>query len=332
MPEIFGYLADGRPVERVTLGNGLLTANILTLGAIVQDLRLVGIAHPLVLGSDSLGPYLGSMQYFGAMVGRYANRIARARFMLDGQEHHLSRNALGRHCLHGGACGSSAQIWTIAALNDDRVTLRLTLPDGDMGFPGTLHIELRIALNAAALDFDIRARSDKTTLCNFTHHGFFILDDSGSIARHRLQLDATAYLPVDSDQIPTAEIDAVAGSRFDFRAPRCLAGMALDHNFCLSDHRRARRTVARLRSTISGLGLQMETTEPGLQVYTANHLPKPDVRGLGGRYYGRHAGIALEAQIWPDAPNQHHFPSAILPANEVYHQQTRYAFGAWDRI
>ena len=329
--ERFGYLPDGRAVERFTLSNGTLTANILSLGAIVQDLRLAGVAHPLVLGSDRLGPYLGSMQYFGAIVGRYANRIAGARFTLDGQEHHLSRNALGRHCLHGGARGSSAQIWTIAVLKSDQVSMRLTLPDGDMGFPGTLDIELGIALNAAALEFDIRARSDKTTLCNFTHHGFFILDGSGSIAQHCLQLDATTYLPVDPDQIPTGERAAVAGSGLDFRSARSLCGMVLDHNFCLSDQRSPRRPVARLESAISGIRLQMDTTEPGLQVYTANHLPKRDVRGLEGRHYRRHAGIALEAQIWPDAPNQRQFPSAVLPAGDVYHQQTRYTFDRWNR-
>lgn len=328
MPDIFGHLPDGRPVARVTLDNGAVRASILTLGAIVQDLRLAGIAYPLVLGSDTLAPYLGSMRYFGAMVGRYANRIAQGVFTLDGQRHDLSRNALGRHCLHGGVHGSAAQLWTIAALRDDRVTLALTLPDGEMGFPGTLAVQVCIALVATTLEFDIRATSDRTTICNFSHHGFFALDDSGSLAQHRLQVDAGSYLPVDDDQIPTGEIAPVADSPFDYRHPRRLSGVALDHNFCLSMARTALRPVARLDSTLSGLSLQLETTEPGLQVYTANHLPKPDVRGLEGRHYGRHSGVAMEAQVWPDAPNQRGFPSAVLQPGQAYHQQTRYVFSA----
>jgi len=326
MPEIFGYLPDGRAVERLKLQNGVLCANVLTLGAIVQDLRLDGVDHPLVLGADTLAPYLGSMQYFGAMVGRYANRIAQGAFTLGGQDYHLSRNALGRHCLHGGIHGSAAHIWTIADLHADKVALQLTMPDGEMGFPGTLDVQLRITLRATALEFDIRATCDRDTVCNFSHHGFFILDDTGSLVQHRLQVNALAYLPVDDDQIPTGEIAPVADSQFDFRKPRNLDAVALDHNFCLSETRTDLRPVAELESNLSGVALQMETTEPGVQVYTANHLPKPDVRGLDGRHYGRHAGIALEAQIWPDAPNQPGFPSSVLRAGETYHQQTRYSF------
>ena len=326
MPEIFGHLPDGRAVERVTLQNGVLRLKLLTLGAIVQDMRLDGVDHPLVLGADSLAPYLGSMQYFGAMVGRYANRIAQGEFSLDGQKYHLSRNALGRHCLHGGQQGSAARLWSIADLQTDRAVFKLTLPDGEMGFPGTLDVQLCIALRASELEFDIRATCDRDTVCNFSHHGFFILDDSGSLARHRLQIDANSYLPVDDDQIPTGEIAPVTGTQFDFRTAQNLDGVVLDHNFCLSNARTALRSVVRLGSDLSGLGLQMETTEPGVQVYTANHLPKPDARGLGGRHYGRHAGIALEAQIWPDAPNQPSFPSAALRPGETYHHKTRYVF------
>lgn len=326
MPELFGHLPDGRAVDRVTLKNGILCVNVLTLGAIVQDVRLDGVDHPLVLGADALARYMGSMQYFGAMVGRYANRIARGAFTLGGQDFQLSRNALGRHCLHGGSYGSAAHLWSIADLKTDHVSLHLTLPDGEMGFPGTLDVQLCIFLRASALEFDIRATCDRDTVCNFSHHGFFILDDSGSLAHHRLQIDANSYLPVDDDQIPTGEIAPVAGSKFDFRAPRNLDGVALDHNFCLSNARTVMRPVARLDSALSGLGLQMETTEPGVQVYTANHLPKPDAHGLDGRHYGRHAGIALEAQVWPDAPNQPHFPSPVLRPGDTYHQKTRYVF------
>ncbi len=328
MAEIFGHLPDGRAVERVCLRAGGLSAHVLTLGAIVQDLRLAGVAHPLVLGAEDLAPYLGSMQYFGAMVGRCANRIANGQMVLGGQRYQLARNMPGGHCLHGGARGSAAQLWSVTAHEADQVTLALTLPDGEMGFPGTLTLRLRIALQDTALAFDIHATTDKPTLCNFSHHGFFTLDDSASLAHHSLQIAAERYLPVDDDQIPTGEIVPVAGTAFDFRAERSLSEVALDHNFCLSQARGPLRDIACLRSARSGLVMQMQTTEPGLQVYTANHLPKPDARGPGGRPFGRHAGIALEAQVWPDAVNQTGFPSAILRPGEKYHQQTRYIFCA----
>ncbi len=325
MTDRFGIRADGHPVTRITLCNGALTARILTLGAIVQDLRLDGVPYPLVLGSDSLMPYLGAMQYCGAMVGRCANRVAQGQFTLDGQTYQLSRNAQG-HCLHGGAQGMSAQIWTITAQRTDQVTLHLSLPDGHMGFPGRLDVQLCIALIDQALEFDIRAKCDRATLCNLSHHGFFILDDSGSIAGHSLQVAAPNYLPVDPTQVPTGEIATVAGTAFDYRTPRDLKGIALDHNFCLSAARVAPRAVARLCSRRSCLVMEMQTTEPGLQVYTANHLPKPGICGLEGRQYARHAGIALEAQVWPDAANHSGFPSAVLRPGALYHQQTRYSF------
>ena len=301
-----------------------LNARILTLGAIVQDLRLKGVPYPLVLGADTLAPYLGPMQYFGAMVGRYANRIAEGRFHLDGRAYQVSRNFRGRHCLHGGTQGSGQRIWSIDALAPSSAILSLRMPDGEMGFPGTLDVVLRITLDECALDLDISASCDSSTVCNFSHHGYFILDDSGSLADHSLMVDAAAYLPVDDDLIPTGLIVPVTDTDFDFRTPRSLRDVALDHNFCLSDARRVLCPVASLQS--QALSMRVETTEPGLQVYTAIHLPETDVEGLGGRHYPRHAGIALEAQLWPDAPNQPHFPAALLRPGEIYRQNTRYVF------
>jgi len=326
MDDVFDHLPDGRPVHRITLSNGRLSARILTLGAIVQDLRLAGVDFPLVLGAERIAPYLGPMRYFGGMVGRYANRIGAGRFTLNGQTIQLSRNQDGRHCLHGGTIGSAERLWDIRAQTPDSVTLALTLADGEMGFPGEMAVDLIISLSGDRLCFDITATSDRDTICSFAHHGYFVLDASGSIADHRLKMAAESVLAIDADLIPTGAIVPVSQTGLDFRAARSLHNVALDHNFCLSDRRLAPRPVALLCSDLSGLAMQIETTEPGLQVYTANHLPVPGLAGLGGRAYGRHAGIALEPQNWPDAPNHPAFPSALLRAGEVYHQRTSYGF------
>lgn len=326
MPEVFGHMPDGTPVQRIHLRAGSLQASILTLGAIVQDLRMDGVPHPLVLGADTLEPYLGPMHYFGATVGRFANRIAEGRFNLNGKSHQLSRNFRGRHCLHGGTVGSAERIWSVTQISDDSATLSLSLPDGDMGFPGHLDAILTISLQDGALNFEITAKSDRDTVCSFSHHGYFILDDSGSLAHHRLQIAAEHYLPVDDDLIPTGDIAAVANTDFDFRTPRGLQDVALDHNFCTAQKRESLRPVASLWSDLSGLGMRVASTEPGLQVYTAKHLPQEGVTGHDGRPLGKYAGIALESQAWPDAPNQPQFPSAILMKDTVYNHTTRYEF------
>lgn len=326
MDEVFDHLPDGRAVHRIQLRKGRLTAKILTFGAIVQDLRLEGVAFPLVLGAERIAPYLGPMRYFGGIVGRYANRIGGGRFPLNGQIIQLSRNQEGTHCLHGGAIGSAERLWDIRARTSDSVTLALTLGDGEMGFPGQMSVDLIISLAQDRLCFDIKATSDRDTICSFAHHGYFVLDASGSIAAHRLEMAADSVLDVDADLIPTGAIVPVSQAGLDFRTARSLHNVALDHNFCLSNTRTALRPVARLWSDLSKLAMQIETTEPGLQVYTANHLPVPGLVGLGGRSYGRHAGVALEAQNWPDAPNHPAFPSALLRAGDVYHQCTSYGF------
>lgn len=324
MIEEFGALPDGQIVHRLHLQGGGLDAYILTLGAIVQDLRIKGVAHPLVLGAPMLAPYLGPMQYFGAMVGRFANRIAQGQFELGGQVYQVSQNNNG-HCLHGGVHGSAQRVWQVLAQRPDTATLALHMPDGEMGFPGALDVTLTIALEDGALCFDIRALTDRDTICTFAHHGYFALDDSGSLAQHQLQVAADHYLPVDATLIPLGEISPVTAD-FDYRAPRPLRDVTLDHNFCLLPQRTSLRPVAWLRSDASDLEMRLETTEPGLQVYTAAHLPHEGVIGHHGRPLGRHAGLALEPQIWPDAPNNPNFPNAILRLGALRHQRTRYVF------
>jgi aldose 1-epimerase len=322
---VFGHVPDGRAVQRVVLRNGDLSAHVLTLGAIVQDLRLEGVPHPLVLGSDTPDPYFDAMQYFGAMTGRFANRIGGAKVHLAGREWPLDRNWLGRHTLHGGAQGVAQKLWHIVDLAADQVTLSLTLPDGDMGFPGQMQVHLTIALDAdCALQFNLRATTDHVTPCSFSHHGYFTLDDSGTLDQHQLQVHADHYLPLDGDSIPTGQIATVAGTALDFRRPRSLGQQVIDHNFCLSEQGLALRPVARLSTPT--LSMQVETTEAGLQVFTAPHLPPNGLPGLGGRSYRTFAGVALEAQAWPDAPNQPHFPPALLHPGTEHRHITRYRF------
>jgi aldose 1-epimerase len=324
-PEVLGHLPDGRAVHRVWISGGGLRASVLTFGAILQDLRLDGVNHPLILGSDTMPPYLGAMNYFGAIVGRYANRLRDARVKVGGREWALDRNWLGAHILHGGQMGFSALLWQIAEQTADSVTLTLTSPHGDMGFPGELQITARIAIDLdRVLRVEITAITDAETPCSLCQHPYFILDDTGTIADHQLQIMADSYLPVDGQTLPTGEIASVAGTAFDFRTPRLIGRQDIDHNFCLSNARLPLRPVAQLRSAT--LAMDLETTEPGLQVFTAPSFPEQGHLGLGGRLYRPYAGIALEAQSWPDAPNQPHFPPAMLHPGETYHSVTRYRF------
>ena len=317
-------LPDGRPVETVLLDNGTLSARVLTLGAIVQDLRLAGHPHPLVLGCDDPADYFGPGRYFGAIVGRFANRIGGATVTIDGRMHRLDANFRGRHTLHGGSLGTDLRIWTVTAQARDQVTMALTLPDGDMGFPGTLRATARIALEGTALRFDLAATADAPTPCSLTHHGLFDLDGRGDIRGHRLRIAADHHLPVDADLIPTGEIAPVAGTAYDFRTSRPIGEAGFDLNFCLSDGSRPLRPVAWVQGQ-DGLTMEVATTACGLQLYDGAHVG--DMAGLGGRRYGPHAGLALEAQSWPDAPNRPGFPNAILRPGETWSETTRYDFG-----
>lgn len=323
----FGILPDGRPVQRITLCDGRLTAQVLTLGAIVQDLRLDGVDHSLVLGAQELEAYLGPARYFGAIVGRFANRIGGARFSLDGTEFHTDTNFRDRHTLHGGFDGTDAQIWQIASSESDRVSLHLFLADGHMGFPGRLNISAEIQLANLSLIFRLRAESDAPTPCSLAHHGYFNLDGSADIRGHSLRINADHYLPVDDDLIPTGEIAPVDDTAFDFRKARTVGDSGYDHNFCLSRERTALREVALLTGQ-AGLTMRVETTAPGLQFYDGAHFS--GIAGTDGRVFGPKAGLALETQAWPDAPNRPEFPDATLRPGQIYLEETRYCFGRAD--
>lgn len=323
----FGNMPDGTLVDRVTISGGGLTANILTYGTIVQDLRLEGHAAPLVLGFGEFDPYLTHSPYFGATAGRCANRIRDGHLELDGVAHQLDCNFLGKHCLHGGTVSMGKRVWVLENHTADSVVMSITLSDGEMGFPGNLTARVRYALLPdGVFDVQMTAETDAPTLCNLAHHSYFNLGEE-TIAGHLLQVAADHYLPVDDELIPTGEVAPVDGTAFDFRASAPVSQAApLDHNFCLSRARQSLRQVARLSSQTSGVSMICMTTEPGLQVYDGSKINIAPA-GLEGRRMHAYAGLAMEPQVWPDANHHADFPQAELRPGEVYRQQTQYIFG-----
>lgn len=331
--EEFARTPDGETVKRITIAGGGLTAKVLTWGALVQDLRLAGHEPPLVLGFERFEDYPVRSPFFGAIAGRYANRIRHGRFELDGRTVQVETNFLGKHLLHGGVKGTGKRVWSIAEAGSDFVRLALADRNGEMGFPGNLDIECLYRLEDGALKVGLTARTDSPTLCNLAHHSYFNLDDGGAgdVFGHRLMIDAERYVPVDEEWIPTGGTEPVAGGPFDFRQIRRIAWdqdsapFIYDHNWCLADARRPLTRAARLEGAQSGLAMEVWTSEPGLQFY-AGHKLAIEGGGLDGRSYGAFSGLCLEPQIWPDAPNNPDFPQALLRPGEVYRQATEYRF------
>lgn len=326
--EPFGATEEGEAVMRVRLSGGGLTASIITYGATVQDLRLDGHAPPLVLGAPMLAPYLGPMAHFGALCGRFANRIGGARFTLDGVEHRLEANALGRHTLHGGTRGLGRRVWEIAEVSAASATLSIVSPAGEAGFPGTLTVTACFSLtDDASLAIEIEAETDAPTPCSIAHHGYFNLDGGADVIGHTLRIAADHVLALDRDTVPTGALLAVDGTRYDFRAPRAIGAEPYDVNFCLSNvPRRPCTPVACLAGGKGALAMTLRTTAPGLQLFNAPRLSLPVAVGLDGRRYGPFAGLALETQCWPDAPNHPGFPDSILRPGERYRHAVSYGF------
>ncbi len=330
---VFGMTPDGEEIREVAIAAGELSVRVITLGAVIRDMRLAGIDHPLVLGFDQLDDYLEHSPFFGAVVGRSANRIGRGRFSIDGHPYQVTLNEKGRTHLHGGFRGFGKRAWRLLDHAADSVKLGLDSPHGEEGYPGTVAVELTYTVEApATLRMDIRATTDAPTLVNLAQHSYFNLDNSPTILDHQVRIIADAYTPTDAYDIPTGEIVAVAGSVFDFRAQRPIRQMrsgervAFDKNFVI-DRARAEtpRPHARLQSLKNGIALDIASTEPGLQFYDGYMMVVP-VPGLGGRTYLVNGGCCFEPQVFPDAPNHPGFPSSILRPGETYHQATVYAF------
>lgn len=332
--ELFGRTPDGEPVHRIRIEGGGLQASILTWGAVIQDLRLAGHQPPLVLGFETFDYYPSHSPFFGAIAGRFANRISGGRFVIDGVLHQADTNYLGRHTLHGGDKGVGKRVWSLTGEGRDVVTLSLRDGHGEMGFPGNLDIACTYRLRTGGvLSVELSAVTDRPTLCNLAHHSYFNLDDGGTgdALDHLLEIDAADYLPVDGELIPTGSVTPVDGTDFDFRSPRTIRceregrQIEYDSNWCLAASPRPCSRAGSLRGGHSGVSMEVWTTEPGLQFY-AGHKVAREVPGLEGRRYGAFAGICLEPQIWPDAPNHLQFPQAVLRPGERYRQTSEYRF------
>ncbi|QMU73910.1 galactose mutarotase [Streptacidiphilus sp. P02-A3a] len=358
MRDVFGTLPDGAPVHRWTLDDGAgITAAVLTHGATLQALRVPdrdGRPLNVVLGHPTLPGYLRRGAFFGATVGRYANRIADGRFRLDGRLRTVPlSDRPRRNALHGGTHGFDTRMWQAepvpvpapgpgAARGASGVELTLVSPDGDQGFPGALRVSVRYLLTPGRLSIEYRATADAPTVVNLTNHSYFNLAGEGAatVLDHELTLAATHYLPVDRQLQPLGGPEPVHGTPFDFTEPHLLGARiraadpqlrvagGYDHCWCLDGGVTAGpRPVAKLRHPASGRQLTLSTTEPGLQLYTGNSLDG-SLTGPAGRPYGPHAGIALETQHYPDSPNRPHFPSTELRPGQEYRSTTVLHFAA----
>ncbi len=341
----FGTL-DGAPAEAIDLTAGALSARILPLGATLQSLCVPdrdGIPADVVLGFDDVQSYRDRPSWFGVTVGRYANRIAGGRFTLDGRNHVLETNNAPNH-LHGGSDGFDQRLWDVADTGSDAdgawVRLTLTSPDGDAGYPGTLHASATYTVTPDALTIDYAATSDAPTVVNLTNHAFFDLSGTGDALRHRLTIAADQFLPVDATSIPTGERRGVAGTPFDFRVPHAIGdrvrdgrddqiaiGRGYDHNFIVRGEAGILRPAAELVDPASGRTMTLSITAPGLQLYSGNFLGGAEP-GKGGRLYRQGDAVCLEPQAWPDTPNRPDFPSARLDPGATWRSSMRFAFTA----
>ena len=345
--DLFGTLPDGCAIERVVLrGAGGFEAHVITFGAALQALITPdadGHCDDIVLGHDNLAGYLAERRFFGATVGRYANRIANARFVLDGEEVQLTANN-GPNALHGGLEGFDRKNWEIVGIEDGPepgVTLAYTSAHGEEGYPGRLDVRLIYRLTGPSeLSLSYTARTDRPTIVNLTNHSFFNLDGvvaDSDILDHRLTVAADHFLAIDPAAIPLPEPPrAVAGTPFDFRTATPIGarirhddqqlrhGKGYDHTFCL-DKARSLKLAARLEAPRSGRTLELLTDQPGLQLYTGNYLDG-SIRGKRGRLYRQSDAICLEPHIWPNAPNRLDFPSPRLELDGVYRHNTVFRF------
>ncbi|MFC9050462.1 aldose epimerase family protein [Streptomyces anthocyanicus] len=320
MSELFGTLSDGTPVHRWTLERAGVRVRVLSYGGIVQSAEVPdrdGHTADVVLGFADLDGYVAhSEPYFGALVGRYANRIAGGRFPLDGRTYALAPNE-GPNTLHGGTRGFDKRVWDVAAVEEGVRLIRVS-PHGEEGFPGRLEMSVTYTLDGSgALRIAYEAVTDAPTVLNPTNHSYFNLSGSGHAGGHELRLAASRITPVDAGLIPTGGLDDVTDTRFDFRRARKV-GSGYDHNYVTDKGvTEAAEKVAELYDPASGRVLTVATTEPGLQLYTADHLGEPFAPG---------DGIALETQHFPDSPNRPGFPSTVLRPGEVFRSETVYGF------
>lgn len=335
MRHLFGALADATPVRRYVIGSEAIELHLLDLGATAHQLHVSdrnGKRLNVLLGHADARSQYDTSAYLGSTVGRCANRIAGAQFALEGITYQLPAND-GPNTLHGGPEGFHRRVWHVAEHSDTTVTFTLDSPDGDQGFPGNLRCAAAYTVEEDTVTVTYTATTDKPTIVNVTNHAYFNLsgENSGSVDSHLLCLNAGNYTPAGPELIPFGVTMDVGGSAMDWRAPtqigqrlgaqdqQLLWGNGIDHNFVIDGG--GMRTAARLYSPDSGVQLVIGTDQQGMQVYSGNQLDG-SIMGSGGRRYLRRAGIALETQLYPDAPNQPRFPSAMLDPGQIYKSVT----------
>lgn len=346
---LYGTTAAGETVEEYTLTNAQgLEVRLITYGGILTEINAPdrqGRFANVALGFDRLDKYEGEHPYFGAVTGRYANRIAQAAFSLDGETYSLAAND-GPNSLHGGNIGFDRRIWSareVKIAGQDGVELSYVSGDGEEGFPGRLDVTVTYSLtDANELRMDYAAVTDAPTVINLTNHSYFNLmgEGEGAVDGHILTLNADDYIPTDATQIPTGEIATVSGTPFDFRRPRVIGSgqrsahpqivmaRGYDHTFALKRAGLAEGELgwaARLYEPISGRRMEVWTSEPSIQFYAGNNLDAT-LAGASGRLYRQSDGLALETQHFPDSPNQPQFPSTVLRPGSRFQSTTVYKF------
>ncbi|MGV3590023.1 MAG: aldose epimerase family protein [Adhaeribacter sp.] len=343
--EVFGALPDGREAHLFTLRNAAgMEVKITNYGGYIVSWTAPdknGKQENITLGVPTFADYLKGTPSFGPIIGRYGNRIAKGKLVLDGKEYTLTPNARGNH-IHGGRVGFDKKLWAATPVNGNEPALKLqyTSPDGEEGYPGTLAVEVIYTLQKDnALRISYKATTDKPTVVNLTNHTYFNLSGmKGNILNHQLMVNAANYLPTDQAQIPTGEIKPVAGTPFDFTKPTAIGarindtihtqiryGSGYDHCWVFTDKSNKLKRGATVYEPQSGRFLEMFTTEPSVQVYTANHL-NGTLRGKEGVAFTRRFGVCLETQHFPDSPNHPNFPSTTLRPGETYRSTTVYKF------
>ncbi|HXM65513.1 MAG TPA: aldose epimerase family protein [Candidatus Acidoferrum sp.] len=341
----FGRTAEGTAVDLYTLKDGKIEVGIITYGGIVFTLRAPdrnGKLDDVVLGVDSVEKYVAQTAHFGGIVGRYANRIAHGTFQLDGHAYHIPKND-GDNALHGGLIGFDKVIWEAKEIPDG-VELTHLSKDGDQGFPGTLTTHVRYTVSGGALRIDYSATTDKDTVLNLTNHSYFNLkgQGNGDVLGTVLKIGASRMTPVDASLIPTGELKPVEGTPFDFSKPHAIGeridvddeqlklGHGYDHNFVL-DHPEGKLSEAgEAYEPSTGRILRVLTTEPGIQLYTGNHLDG-SITGKEGRVYKARYAFCLETQHFPDSPNHPQFPTTELKPGQKFHSVTVYEFSTGTR-
>ncbi|HEV3326095.1 MAG TPA: aldose epimerase family protein [Puia sp.] len=345
-PDNFRDTVDDKPTALYILHRGTVSAAITNYGA-----RVVSLIVPdkndnptdVVLGYDSIGKYVHQPDtYFGAIVGRYGNRIAKGQFHLNGKEYTLFTNN-GPNSLHGGKKGFDAVVWTLKKQDDSSVQLTYLSKDGEEGYPGNLQVTVTYSIGGNGLRIEYDASTDKATVLNLTNHSYFNLNGqgSGTINNHLMRMYASHYTPVDPTLIPTGKIESVEGTPFDFRFPTTIGarvndstnrqikfGRGYDHNFVLDepmDPKYHVRTAAIVRSDISGIAMSVYTDQPGIQFYGGNFMQGTNPL-KGGKTDGYRTAFCLETQHYPDSPNEPSFPTTVLKPGEKYHSRTEYLF------